>query len=51
MLVFGTSEKVILEAKEFLSATFDMKDMGEANVILGIKIVRSQDTISLTQSH
>ena len=28
-----------------------MKDMGEANVILGIKILRDYDGITLTQSH
>ncbi|MCI46089.1 gag-pol polyprotein, partial [Trifolium medium] len=28
-----------------------MKDLGEANVILGIKITRSEKGISLDQSH
>lgn len=51
MLIFGTSMKLVDETKAFLSSCFDMKDMGEANVILGIKIIKSSDSISLTQSH
>ena len=30
-----------------LSVNFDMKDLGEANVILGIKITRTEKEISL----
>ncbi|KAL0282675.1 UNVERIFIED_CONTAM: Retrovirus-related Pol polyprotein from transposon TNT 1-94 [Sesamum angustifolium] len=37
--------------KEFLSATFSMKDMGEADVILGIRIIRENKAISISQSH
>nr|GEW35691.1 hypothetical protein [Tanacetum cinerariifolium] len=36
---------------EFLSSRFSMKDMGEANVILGIKIKRKNKGIIITQSH
>ena len=34
-----------------LSNNFDMKDLGIADVILGIKITRTRDEISLSQSH
>jgi hypothetical protein len=34
ILIFGTNMKVIHEVKSFLSKCFDMKDLGEADVIL-----------------
>ncbi|TYJ96983.1 Retrovirus-related Pol polyprotein from transposon TNT 1-94 [Cucumis melo var. makuwa] len=34
-----------------LSANFDIKDLGEADVILGIKITRTENGIFLDQSH
>ncbi|KAL0453982.1 UNVERIFIED_CONTAM: Retrovirus-related Pol polyprotein from transposon TNT 1-94 [Sesamum latifolium] len=37
--------------KEFLSSRFSMKDMGEADVILGIRIIRENKGISISQSH
>jgi len=37
--------------KTLLSNNFDMKDPGKADVILGIKITRSNKGISLDQSH
>ncbi|GJS08040.1 zinc finger, CCHC-type containing protein [Tanacetum coccineum] len=39
------------EHKTFLSSKFSMKDMGEADVILGIKIKRENKGIVITQSH
>ncbi|KAK3038272.1 hypothetical protein RJ639_029860 [Escallonia herrerae] len=50
MLIFGTDIDRINEAKNFLTLNFSMKDLGEADVILGIKIVTSQHGIVLTQS-
>nr|GEU49975.1 zinc finger, CCHC-type [Tanacetum cinerariifolium] len=38
MLMFGTDQVQVDLAKEFLSSKFSMKDMEEANVILGISI-------------
>ena len=35
----GTSLNVIKEVKEFLSQNFEMKDLGEADVILNVKLV------------
>ena len=34
MLIFGTSLDVVHSTKRFLTSQFDMKDMGEAKVIL-----------------
>nr|GEX56888.1 zinc finger, CCHC-type [Tanacetum cinerariifolium] len=39
------------KTKKFLSSRFSMKDMGEADVILGIKIKRENKGIVITQSH
>jgi hypothetical protein len=52
ILIFGTSLNAIKEVKEFLSKSFEMKDLGEADVILNIKLVREGDGgVVLTQSH
>ena len=37
--------------KRFLASQFDMKDMDEAKVILGVKITRMGDSIKLSQEH
>jgi hypothetical protein len=43
---------VIKETKYFLSNNFEMKDLGEADVILNIKLLREGDGgITLVQSH
>ena len=42
---------MVKSTKHMLNSRFDMKDMGPADVILGIKIIRSLDSIILTQSH
>ena len=51
ILIFGTSMIVINEVKSFLSKSFDMKDLGQADVILNIKLIRDESGITLTQSH
>ena len=51
LLIFGTSLDVVHDAKHFLASNFDMKDLGEANIILGIKILRDNDCITLSHSH
>jgi len=51
MLIRRTNIKVIKSTKRMLSNNFDMKDLGVADVILGIKIIRTSDEISLSQSH
>jgi hypothetical protein len=39
ILILGTSLDVIKETKEFLSNNFEMKDLGEADVVLNIKLL------------
>nr|AAT58810.1 putative polyprotein [Oryza sativa Japonica Group] len=51
ILIFGTNLEVINEVKSFLSQNFDMKDLGVADVILNIKLIRGENGITLLQSH
>jgi hypothetical protein len=51
ILIFRTSLDVINEVKPFLCQSFDMKDMGSADVILNIKLIKEENMITLTQSH
>jgi hypothetical protein len=51
ILIFSTNIDVINEAKSFLSKRFDMKDLGEADVILNIKLIKVDGGITLSQSH
>ncbi|GJT03628.1 zinc finger, CCHC-type containing protein [Tanacetum coccineum] len=51
MLIFGTDQNQVDKTKKFLSSRFSMKDMGEADIILGIKIKRENKGIVITQSH
>ena len=51
ILLFGTNIEIINETKSFLKRHFEMKDMGEASVILGVKLTQSTDGITLSQSH
>ncbi|KAL2249827.1 UNVERIFIED_CONTAM: Retrovirus-related Pol polyprotein from transposon TNT 1-94 [Sesamum indicum] len=51
ILLIGSCLDIITETKSFLKNKFEMKDMGEANVILGIKLTRSTDGIVISQAH
>ncbi|GJR07521.1 zinc finger, CCHC-type containing protein [Tanacetum coccineum] len=51
MLIFGTDQVYVDLTKEFLSSRFSMKDMGEADVILGISIKHESNGIAISQSH
>ncbi|KAL0558516.1 hypothetical protein IC582_003090 [Cucumis melo] len=51
MLIFGSNLHVINDVKSMLNANFDMEDLGEADVILGIKIIRIENGFFLDQSH
>ena len=51
MLIIGSDGKMIRSTKDMLKSKFDMKDMGLADVILGIKITRTQDGLILSQTH
>ena len=45
--IFGSNLHVINETKNMLRSHFDMKDIGEANFILDMKITKSCDGIYL----
>jgi hypothetical protein len=51
ILIFVTSLDVINEVKTILCQSFDMEDLGEADVILNIKLIKGENGITLTQSH
>ena len=51
MLILGTDMDVVKSTKDLSSSNFDMKDHGEVDVILGIKIIRNNEGITLSQSH
>lgn len=51
MLIIGSNKDMIKQTKSMLSGKFDMKDLGTANVILGIKITRYSEGIILSQAH
>ena len=51
ILIFGKDSSKISETKKFLNENFEMKDLGLANVILGIKISRTSEGITLSQPH
>lgn len=51
MLIIGTNTEVVASVKKFLSTQFSMKDLGAADTILGIKIHRTKEGISLSQAH
>ena len=42
ILLAGNDMKMIVTTKRWLSSIFEMKDMGEANYVLGVKIFRDQ---------
>ena len=51
MLIFGTDQLQVDKTKMLLSSKFSMKDLGEADVILGIRIIRENKGLIMTQSH
>jgi hypothetical protein len=51
LLIFGSNLHVINETKNMLRSHFDMKDLGEANFMFGMKITKTCDEIYLDQSH
>ncbi|XP_028096116.1 uncharacterized protein LOC114296032 [Camellia sinensis] len=50
-LIIGSNIKMIKTTKKLLKKRFDMKDMGVAEVILGMKISKTFDGYALSQSH
>ena len=50
MLITGSNNDIIKATKKMLISEFDMKDLGVANVILGMKISKKSDGL-VSQSH
>jgi len=48
MLIIGTNLEGILETKKYLSSNFKMKDLGEVDTILGVKVKRTGGQIYLS---
>ena len=51
MLIFRTNLQVVIDTKSFLRSKFDMKDLGEVELILGIKITITLNGLNLSQEH
>nr|GEV36037.1 zinc finger, CCHC-type [Tanacetum cinerariifolium] len=51
MLIFGTDQFQVNLTKKFLSSKFSMKDMGEVDVILGIRIKHESNEIAISKSY
>ena len=51
MCIYKVYRSVVHSIKRFLASQFDLKDMGEAKVILDVKIIRMSDSIMLSQEH
>ena len=51
MLIIGSNNDIIKATKRMLTSEFNMKDLGVADVILGMKISRKSDRLILSQSH
>ncbi|CAM8965807.1 unnamed protein product [Rhodiola kirilowii] len=51
ILIVGNNEEMVKSTKSMLNSRFDMKDLGLADVILGIKITRTTDGFVLSQAH
>ena len=51
ILIFGTSLDAIQRIKDYLSQNFDMKDLGPADMILGMKISRTPNEFFLSLAY
>lgn len=51
ILIFGSSLKEVIKVKEYLSRNFDMKDLGVVDMILGMKVSKTPNGISLSLTH
>ena len=49
MLIFGACIDIVSWTKFFLGSKFEMNDMDKANVVLGVRIIRKEDSILLSQ--
>ena len=51
ILVFGSNMHFINDVKSLLFRNFDIKDLGQVDVILGIKLIKKNDGMTFTQSY
>lgn len=53
ILIVGNKKEYVMNIKNWLSINFDMKDMGEADYILGVKIKRdrTKELLALSQEN
>ena len=51
MLILSTNMNGVNETKNYLKTQFKMKDLGEVDTILGIKLLRNSGEFYLSQSH
>lgn len=51
ILIVGSNDKIVKSTKNISKSKFDIKDIGLADVILGIKIIRTVDGLVLSQTH
>jgi hypothetical protein len=51
MLIFGTNMLGVCETKKYLASVFKMKDLNEADTILGIKVKRHSEGYVFCQNH
>ena len=51
ILIFGGNMHFINYVKSLLFRNFDIKDLGQVDVILGIKLIKKNDGMTFTQSY
>lgn len=51
MIIISSNNDVIKATKKLLKNKFDMKDLGVADVILGIKIIKTSNGYALSQTY
>ena len=51
MFIVDSNDKTITSTKNMLNSRFDMKELGLANVILGIKLKKASNGFILSQSY
>lgn len=51
ILIVDSNDKIIKFTKNILTLRFDVKDIRYANVILGVKILKTSNRLILSQSH
>lgn len=51
MIIFCACIDVVNETKCLLTSKYDMKDLGETNIILGGKIIRRDSGVMFIQEH